>query len=82
MKKMGAFDVKTHLSKVLEEVQEGQEILITKRGEPMALLIPYGKSSSNTKSLISNFRKWRKNITWRAEKDGMSIKDAINQGRR
>lgn len=83
MKKLGAFEVKTHLSKLLEEVQGGEEILITKRGEPIAKIIPYGKSSSDAKSIISSFRRWRKNITWKGEHDdGVSIKDAREWGRR
>ncbi len=80
MKKMGTFEVKTHLSQILDEVQGGEEILITKRGEPIALLIRYNKGGSNVKSLIDDFRQWRKKISW--GKKGPSIREAKSQGRR
>lgn len=80
MKKMGAFEVKTHLSQILEEVKGGEEILITKRGTPIALIIPYDKPRPSQKSLIANFRRWRKKITW--GKEGMSIKQAKSHGRK
>lgn len=76
---MGTFEVKTHLSEILEEVQKGEEILITKRGDPIALLIPYRQSRADLESAIEDFRKWRKNITWRKD---IPIKEAISEGRR
>lgn len=38
MKTIGAFDAKTHLSNLLERASQGEEIIITKRGEPYAVL--------------------------------------------
>lgn len=35
-------EAKTHLSKLLEEVSKGQEIVIAKSGKPMARLIGIG----------------------------------------
>lgn len=32
---------KTHLSKLIERVQEGEEIIIGKAGKPVAKLVPY-----------------------------------------
>jgi len=34
-------DAKTHLSKLLEQVADGDEVVISKRGMPVAKLIPY-----------------------------------------
>lgn len=39
MIKVGIFEAKTHLSSLLEKVRHGQEVLITKRGEPIARLV-------------------------------------------
>ena len=38
---IGAFDAKTHLSQLLDRVAAGEEIEITRRGQPVARLIPY-----------------------------------------
>ena len=47
---MISFDVheaKTHLSRLLERVAAGEEILISKAGKPMAKLIPLSKPQNN-----------------------------------
>lgn len=40
MLKVGAFEAKTHLSSLLARVARGEEVLITKRGKPVARLVP------------------------------------------
>ena len=40
MIQVGAFDAKTHLSSLLDRVIQGEEILITRRGTPVARLVP------------------------------------------
>ena len=37
---VGAFDAKTHLSSLLKKVEQGEEVLITRRGKPVARLVP------------------------------------------
>jgi prevent-host-death family protein len=39
-KTVGAFDAKTHLSELLERVRQGERITITRRGVPVAVLVP------------------------------------------
>jgi prevent-host-death family protein len=58
MKIIGAFDAKTHLSELLEQVAGGQSFLITKRGKPVAALSPVvtGKRQG-PKETITAFRK-------------------------
>jgi prevent-host-death family protein len=36
---VGAFEAKTHLSRLLERVAEGDEVVITKHGKPVARLV-------------------------------------------
>jgi prevent-host-death family protein len=36
-------EAKTHLSKLLERVEEGQEIVIARAGHPVARLVPFGR---------------------------------------
>ena len=40
MKEIGAFEAKTHFSKLLARVAKGEEFLITLRGKPVARLTP------------------------------------------
>lgn len=38
---VGSFEAKTHLSQLLDRVEQGESIDITRRGRPVALLVPY-----------------------------------------
>ena len=42
MKSIGTFEAKTHLSALLDEVAEGAEVVITRRGVAVARLVPAG----------------------------------------
>jgi prevent-host-death family protein len=37
---VGAFEAKTHLAALLDRVEKGEEITITRRGVPVARLVP------------------------------------------
>lgn len=39
MKKIGAYEAKTHFSALLEQVEQGKEFLITKHGHSVAKLV-------------------------------------------
>jgi prevent-host-death family protein len=39
-KSVGVHEAKTHLSRLLERVEGGEEIVITRRGEEVARLVP------------------------------------------
>ena len=40
MKEIGTFEAKTHLSALLDEVERGMEVVITRRGVAVARLVP------------------------------------------
>jgi prevent-host-death family protein len=40
---------KTHLSRLIEDVAEGEEIVIAKAGRPVARLVPIGKAPGKRK---------------------------------
>ncbi|MGE0200020.1 MAG: type II toxin-antitoxin system Phd/YefM family antitoxin [Candidatus Melainabacteria bacterium] len=52
-REVGAFEAKTHLSRLLEEVAQGAQITITKHGQPIARLIPIkgGKKSTAAEAI-------------------------------
>jgi prevent-host-death family protein len=39
MKHVGIFEAKTHLSSLVDEVEKGREIVITRHGKPVAKLV-------------------------------------------
>jgi len=41
MQEIGAFEAKNKLGSLLDRVQEGEEIVITRHGKPVARLAPY-----------------------------------------
>ena len=76
---IGSFEAKTHLSRLLVDVEEGAEIIITKRGKPVARLIPYKdiKQKISKKEILLKFKEIRNSI-----KDNVNIKEYINEGRK
>jgi len=46
MTEIGAFEAKNKLSALLDRVERGEEVVITRRGRPVAKLVP-ARSASN-----------------------------------
>ena len=46
MRKIGAFEAKTHLSSLLDAVANSEEVVITKRGRPVARLDETGPAQA------------------------------------
>lgn len=58
--------VKTHLSHLLDQVEAGDEVVITRRGLPIARITPVEKPKLPVKSLAefrSRMPRWRKAST-------------------
>jgi len=56
-------EAKTHLSHLLDQVEAGQEVVITRRGQPIARITPVEKPKQPVKSLAefrSRMPRWRK----------------------
>lgn len=51
-------EAKTHLSKLLEQVAAGEEVVIAKAGRPMARLVPYREERSAREPGIWRGRVW------------------------
>jgi prevent-host-death family protein len=41
MRRVNIHEAKTHLSRLVDEVRDGQEIVIAKAGKPVARLVPF-----------------------------------------
>jgi len=49
MEQVNIHQAKTHLSKLVEKVLDGQEIIISKAGKPVAKLVPFNQRASSRK---------------------------------
>ena len=49
MRLVNIYEAKTHLSRLLEEVAAGQEIVIARAGKPLAKLVAYEEDASPRK---------------------------------
>ena len=79
MEKIGAYAAKTHLPRLIEQVQEGEEIIITKHGVPVAVLKPYQTEKQvDAKKVIENLYKLREKNTL----GGISVREMIEEGRK
>jgi prevent-host-death family protein len=75
---VGAFDAKTHLNALLERVSKGETIQITRRGVPIAKLVPADiVKSKDLRQVAREIRAARKGVTLGT----ISIKELINEGR-
>ena len=79
MRRIGAYEAKTHLPRLLDEVAEGETITITKHGVAVAVLGPAATQASMTRSdAIAGLRAFRRDHRL----DGLTIRELIDEGRR
>jgi len=79
MKEIGAFEAKTHLPRLLDRVAQGERIMITRRGKPVAVLMPVEPAASlSPKEAVERLRTLRQGVTWGEE---ISLQKAIEDGR-
>lgn len=77
---VGAYEAKTRFSQLLERVEAGEEIIITRHGHPVARLIP-AQAVHSIERRIETIRKMRE-LAQRNRLDGLCIEDLIAEGRR
>jgi prevent-host-death family protein len=85
MKHIGIFEAKAQLSSLLDEVERGGEVTITRHGKPIAKLVQASAELSpdqiaKRKTAIRNLRTMARELKLGATQD--DIKEWINEGRR
>jgi prevent-host-death family protein len=77
---VGVFEAKNTLSELIEKVEAGEEIVITRRGQPVARLVPprQGDSREQRERAVAALREARKGVRLR----GLSLRKLIDEGRR
>jgi prevent-host-death family protein len=77
---VGSFQAKTHLSELLDRVAKGEKVVITKRGVPVAMLVPPPAApGKDVRQVIAQMKALRRgNVLG----EGLSVRDLIEEGRR
>ena len=79
MRQIGAFEAKNTLGALLDQVERGAEIVITRHGRAVARLVPPqpGFDREKAKRAAAGLLGASKGVRLR----GLKIKDLVNQGR-
>lgn len=79
MKTIGAFEAKTHLSELLDLAALGERVTITRRGKPVAMLVPLAETPTLTPDeAVAALRALRSGVTI----GDLELRDLIDEGRR
>lgn len=79
MLEIGAFEAKNKLGQLLDRVEHGEEITITRRGKAIAKLVPneLGFDKTRARRAVQGILAASKGVTL----GGISIKELVNEGR-
>jgi len=78
MKQVGVYAAKTNLPRLIEEVERGETVTITRHGKPVARLVPVDRSREDVSALIETILEEREDRSL----GGLTIKELINEGRK
>ena len=79
MRKIGTYQLKTHLAEVLEEVENGQSVIVTRHGKPIARITPNKRADDQqTKRAVDALLNFPRTPLPR----GLTIRRLIEEGRR
>jgi prevent-host-death family protein len=78
MRQVGVYDAKTKLPSLLDEVERGEEITITRHGRPIARLVPVRERRRTVRETIEEIREFRKAHPLR----GLTVRELIEEGRK
>ena len=79
MREVGAFEAKNTLGALLDLVESGEEVVITRRGKRVARLVPDPgrRDREKARQAVADIVARRKGVTL----GGLKIKDLVNEGR-
>jgi prevent-host-death family protein len=83
METVGSYEAKTHLPRLLERVERGETIIITRHGKAVARLVPatFTAPQPEIGDVIEAMRAFQEQEA-PTPGDDRSIRDLINEGRR
>ncbi len=65
MDTVNLFDAKNRLSALIDQVEEGHELVITRRGKPVARLVPVEPANAQGAAAVARLRALRHSIAAR-----------------
>jgi prevent-host-death family protein len=79
---VGSYEAKTHLPQLLDRVEHGETIVITRHGKPVAKLVPAsaGKVRPDVEQVVADMLEYRDKHG--PTLGGLKIRDLIDEGRR
>jgi prevent-host-death family protein len=79
MREIGAFEAKTKLGQLLDQVERGEEIVITRRGRPVARLVSTepGFDREKARRAVAGILQTSRGVTL----GGLKLKELVNEGR-
>ena len=78
---IGAFEAKTNFSRILEKTEQGADFIVTKRGRPVAKIIPFLQEPElSFHDAVKRIKELRK--LYRGKPGTFNIREAIEEGRR
>lgn len=80
MREVGAFEAKSKLGQLLDWVEAGEEVIITRRGKVVAKLVPPRSGAAaeeQARAAVIRIREMRRGVTL----GDIRIKDLIAEGR-
>jgi prevent-host-death family protein len=82
MVQIGAFAAKTHLSELLQRVEQGERIVITRRGKPVAMLVPPEvRAKPNVAQVVREMLETRDRKGPKLGR-GLTVRQLVSEGRR
>jgi prevent-host-death family protein len=81
---IGAYDAKTRLSELLDRVEKGEQIVITRHGKPVARLVPEGgHDRAAARAAVDDLTRFRKELAARGVRVTQAeIRAMRDEGRR
>lgn len=79
MRTFGAFEAKNRLSELLDAAENGEVVMITKHGRPVAKLVPVDEFD---RVKVREAIEWLKEFRKTHSLGGLKAKDLINEGRK
>jgi prevent-host-death family protein len=79
---VGAYEAKTHLPQLLDRVEDGETILITRHGKPVAKLVPASgaRVAPDLRQAVKEMLEFRDRHG--PKLNGLSVRELIEEGRR
>jgi prevent-host-death family protein len=79
MERIGIYDARSRLSELIERVQSGEEVVLTRHGEPVARLVPEKPRRTRSRAgVVARIRALARKLDIR----DVDVRKLIEEGRR